>query len=174
MLALMISILITLSSYKNTFYKSFWSFIDPLVGKGNSLSLKCFSYALYLIALIPFIEIIRNELHSSLLVMKEIKFDTIEELLDPKVVVIMFKDPIYWLKESARINDVELSIKLQLLFKKIDKQFNSDDWMILIQNKDKFRKVGRNYALIEDEFSMRWFKVNSYFILIFCHYKNTS
>src|SRR5882757_1050274 len=52
-LILMNFILISISSYKNTLWKSFWSFIDPLFGDGNSLSLKCFSYALYLLALIP-------------------------------------------------------------------------------------------------------------------------
>jgi hypothetical protein len=64
------------------------------------------------------------------------------------------------LEERKRIDDAQLSLKLQMLFKKIDKQYKIDDFISLIQSPDKVRKVGRNYAVIEDEFSLKWFKVN--------------
>ena len=156
----MISILILLANNKYTFWKSFWSFIDPLFDKGNSLSIKCFSYTLYLLALIPIIEIVKNELLTSLVVYKELKFDTLDDFINPKVVVWMHDNPNYWRRESEKINDTQLSLKLQTLFKKIDKPYNIHDFISLIQSPDKLRKVGRNYAVIEDEFSLKWFKVN--------------
>src|SRR5882757_3993574 len=103
-LAAMISILILLANNQNTFWKSFWSFIDPLFGKGNSLSIKCFSYALYLLALIPIIEIVKNEILASLMIFKELKFDTLDDFINPKVVVWMLDNPNYWRRECKKIN----------------------------------------------------------------------
>ena len=57
------------------------------------------------------------------------------------------------------IDDVQLRLKLQILFKKVGKKSTMDDWMNLMQKPAEFRKVGRNYAMIADEFSMKWFKV---------------
>jgi hypothetical protein len=156
----MISILILLTSYNNTLWKSFWAFIDPLFGKGNSLSLKCFSFVLYLLALIPFLEIIRNELLTSLVSVKEIKSDTIDDLLDPRITVYTFVDPQYWKSESKMIDDIQLRNKLQAFFDKIGKRSEPEDWFNLMQDTHKLKSIGRNYAFIDYEYQIRRVQVS--------------
>jgi hypothetical protein len=159
-LVTMIFILILLTSYYNTIWKSFWSFIDPLLGSGDSNSLKCFSFALYLLALIPFLEIIRNELLASLVAVKEIKSETIDDLLDPKITVYMFQKPQFWKKESEKIDDIQLRVKLQALFTKIGKSSGINDWLNLMQDTHKLKSVGRNYAFFSNEYKIRHVQVS--------------
>src|SRR5581483_6785621 len=134
MMAVMILILIRLASYKNTLWKSFWSFIDPLVGEGNNHSIKCFSYTLYLLALIPFLEVIRNEFMTSLIAVKEVKLDTLDDLLDPEVTVYMFKSPQYWKNESKMIDDDVLKTKLNILFTNVGNKTSIEDWLKLTKS----------------------------------------
>jgi hypothetical protein len=159
-LAAIISILILLASYNNTFWKSFWSFIDPLLSKGNSHSIKCFSYALYLFALIPFLQIIQNELLANLVAVKEIKSDTIDDLLDPKITIFMFHDRESLRRDIDKVDDFELRVKLQSLLTKIGKTSSLEDWINLTQEPDQMRRIGRNYAFMNDEYSLRWTQVS--------------
>ena len=65
MLAVCVLLFILISSLKSTIWDSFWAYIDPLIGRKDNKTFKSFSYTIYLLALIPFLEIIRNELLAS-------------------------------------------------------------------------------------------------------------
>ena len=118
------------------------------------------SFALYLLALIPFLEIIRNELLTNLVAVKEIRSDTIDDLLDERITVYMFENPLWWKNESEKVDNVPLRVKLEALFTKIGKRSGVNEWLNLIQDTSKVKRVGRNYAFFDDEHKIRWVKVS--------------
>jgi hypothetical protein len=147
----------TLIIRKVSLRKAFWSFVNPLFHQNVSTrAINCFTYTTYLLALIPFIEIIRNELLINLVTIREFKVDTIDDLLNPKIRVYMFDDKDYWLKEIEMLDEEgELKDKLKSLFHKT-KHYSLQQWFEFTLNSGK---IGRNYAAIEDEYSMEWFQV---------------
>jgi len=147
-------VLISISSVKTTLRHSFWSFIDPLFGKDNPHAVKGLTYALYLLAIIPFIEIMRNELLVKLVTVKEKSCDTIDDLMDPRVKVFSFIDMDYLNQVNKNIEDARLRQKLDKLFKKIGKSTGLSDWLELIQEHGEIKKFGRNYAMIENEYQL--------------------
>lgn len=94
-LAMIIFFLITFSVIirKESLWKAFWSFVSALLlQNGSPRAIKCFTFTAYLLALIPFIEIIRNELLVNLVTIRETKADTIDDLLNSNIRVYMFDD----------------------------------------------------------------------------------
>jgi hypothetical protein len=164
-MAVCVLLFISITSLKSTLWKSFWAYVDPLIGRRDNMTFKCFSYTIYLLALIPFLEIIRNELLASLITVKEVKLDTLDDLLDPKVTVYMFINHNYWSHESEMIDDVQLKEKLKSLFTKVSKQTNVEDWLKLLQNPDELRGTERKSACIYDDYRMRWIKVINFLVV---------
>jgi hypothetical protein len=140
--------------------KSFWAFIDPLLGEGNPLAIRSFTYVTYLLALIPFLEIIRNELLVNLVLVKERSSDTIEDLLDPKVFVFLFDNKEYWEKECLKLDDPQLKANFEQLLSKISSKSNMNDLFELILDKNKVKKVGRNFAVIWNQYDIRYMDVS--------------
>jgi hypothetical protein len=156
----LIIFLISFSCIKNTIKQSFWAFIEPIFAKGNSLAIKCFTYTCYLLALVPFLEIMKNEILVNLVTIKEIKSDTIDDLFNPKVVVYLFDNQLsYFSEEIEKIKDTQFGKKLARLLFKI-KEANVDDLLRLLQQPEQVKQVGRNYAIIMNDHSMKWFYVS--------------
>jgi hypothetical protein len=151
-------ILISFSSIKTTLWNSFWSFFNPLFGQENPHALKSLTYVFYLLALIPLLEIMRNELLVKLVAVKEKSCDTIDDLMNPNVKVFSFNMN-YINHVNKIVEDTQLRQKLEKLLKKIGKSKGVADWIELIQNPEEIKKVGRNYALIDSEYSMGWIQV---------------
>jgi hypothetical protein len=164
-LAVCVLLFILIASIKSTLWKSFWGYVDPLIGRRDNLTFHSFSFTLYLLALIPLLEIVRNELLASLIAVKEVKIDTLDDLLDPKVIVYMFKDPKQWRKESEMIGDVQLKEKLKSFFTKVGNQTSVEDWIKLLQNPDQLRGTERKSACIHDDFQMRRMKVSNFLVI---------
>ena len=88
--------------------------------------------------------------------MKEMKSDTLDDLLDPELTVFMFKEPKYWKNESRMINDEQLKTKLENLFDKLNYS-SIDGWLEMFQNYE-MKKIGK-MAFLDNEFTMKWVKV---------------
>jgi len=157
-LTLTILILIALASVKYTLWKSFISFTEPLFGKGNPLAIKCFTYVTYLLALIPIIEIIKNELLSSLVAMDEIKSDTLDDLLNPNVFTGIFDDIPYYFEESEKVDEEILKRKLIALFNKT-KEITLE-FLLKLHNPEESNKIKRDFAIIDDDISLRNIQVS--------------
>ena len=157
-LAVCVLLFILISSLKSTLWKSIWAYIDPLIGRYDNTTFKSFSYTFYLLALIPFIEIIRNELLASLVTMKEVKSDTLDDLLDPEITVFMFREIKYWKNESRLIADELLERKFDSLFEK-STHSSLGSWFEMFNNPDQLKKKVRRMACLHDEFSIKMAKV---------------
>lgn len=157
-LTMTILTLIAFSSMKYTLWKSLISYTEPLLGKGNPLAIKCFTYITYLLALIPIIEIIKNELLVNLVAIEEIKSDTIDDLLSPNVVTLIFDYKDY-IQESKQLDEEILSRKLSNLF--IKTKAASSEYVLELRNPDELKKLGRNIAIMEDDFSLKYIQVSN-------------
>jgi len=121
------------------------------------------TYGAYILALIPFLEIIRNELLANLVAVKETSYHTIDDLLNPKTFIFMNGDFDYLREENRKLDhDSELREKLEKLLDKIGKRSSASDILKLVSNPDQLKKIGRNIVLIDDEYSMRWLEVSKF------------
>jgi hypothetical protein len=153
--------IISITSMKSTLWNSFWSFIAPLFDQTNPRAIKSFIYVSYLLTLIPFLGIIKNELLANLIAVKEKSYDTIDDLVQSNVTIFMFEDINYLRMENSKINDVEFRENLDKLFDKIGKRSRVGDWIKLVNNRKEVLKVGRNYATINNEYAMNWIQVRT-------------
>jgi hypothetical protein len=151
----LILFLISFTAIKNPIRNSSWAFIDPLFREGNPRAIKCFSYSVYLVALIPFLNVISNELLVNLVAVKEHTSNTINDLLDPSIFVLLFDNKEYWEKEMRKLDDSHLKTDFSRLLSKVTRKSDINDLMELIQNKEKVAKIGRHFALIGGEHELK-------------------
>jgi len=113
--------------------------------------------------LIPFLEIIKNELLANLVAVKETSFDTVDGLLNPKAYILMWGDlDLMRVENEKLVHDSQLRKKLEKLFDKIGKRINAADILKFALDPDKVKRIGRNLVFMSDQYSSRWVEVSKF------------
>jgi hypothetical protein len=99
---------------------------------------------------------------ANLVAVKETSYDTIDDLLNPKVYIWMWGDLEFLREENKLVDDSQLREKLEKLFDKIGKRTSASEMLKLLSNPDEAKKIGKNFVVVGDQYFLRNIEVSKF------------
>ena len=141
-------------------WQLFWIHFWPMIGKPHNLGFRCYLYLLWIIALFPLTEIVKNDLLANLLNQELIPLETIDDILelyDKKIVTRIYTDSfkVTDYNHYIKTNTIEKSeftdklLKMSKLFIKINEDIM--DLVPFLDDPEQMVKIISSSVLIEDE-----------------------
>lgn len=131
---------------------SAWVYFQPLISRGSGREPFNVFYLLWLISVLPLVEIFKNDLLANLVLQPEIYINDISDLLQDGQQTFAHSSKIkFWTQGLAQLNDSHLKEKLKLLSNKtnsFDKILN--DVSSLDENEEHVQKLLK-YSIISEE-----------------------
>ena len=148
------------SQNNKSIFNYLWIYAKPMLGVGDeSETARNIFYILWLFLLLPSIEIVRNELFTKMVSRHPINVNTIDDLLDGRVIYLTdhYKRG-DWKDVALQIKDNTFKEKFEKFLKTTKRFDDQDDLPFMLELKDKledpiaFRKALEGLVLVEDEY----------------------